>query len=123
MENVTFFRVGLSLFWTNAAKYGFTILDMVRLMSKEPAKLLGLDNKKGCLKPGYRADLCVWDPESQITIAADMIHFRHKENPYMKQLLDGKVHTTIIGGQIAYKRSGESEQFQQVGKMILRPYM
>lgn len=117
-----FLSVGLSLFWTNAAKYGFTIQDMVRLMSEEPAILLGLDNRKGFLKPGYRADFCVWDPDSNFTVTEDKIHFRHKGNPYMKQLLTGKVHATIIGGQIAYKRDAKGETFQQIGKMILRPY-
>lgn len=93
---------------------------MVRLMSEEPAKLLSLNHKKGVLRPGFKADICVWDPDSNITVTQEIIHFRHKENPYMKELLKGKVHTTIIGGQIAYKRSAEGEKFQQVGKMIMR---
>ena len=55
-------QFGLPLMWTEAKKRGFTIQDIVQLMSKNPAKLAKLDNRKGCLRPNFDADFVVWDP-------------------------------------------------------------
>nr|CAD7418230.1 unnamed protein product [Timema cristinae] len=55
-------QFGLSLFWTEARLRGFTFLDVTRLLSSAPAKLCGLQDRKGCLKEGMDADLVIWDP-------------------------------------------------------------
>ncbi|MGQ4892009.1 MAG: N-acetylglucosamine-6-phosphate deacetylase [Candidatus Njordarchaeia archaeon] len=41
--------------------YGFKLPTLAKLMSKNPATLLGINNIKGDLKPGYHADLTVMD--------------------------------------------------------------
>lgn len=71
---------GLSLFWTNCAKHGLGLGDLIRLMCEEPAKLCGFNEQKGKLAKGYDADLCIWDPSDVFTVTPDMIHFRNKAN-------------------------------------------
>lgn len=90
---------------------------MIRLMCEAPAKLCGFDKRKGKLAKGYDADFCVWDPEGELTITKDIIHFKNKATPYMDQTLKGLVHATIVRGNFAYRRS-ESNAFQHVGNLI-----
>lgn len=71
-------QFGLPLFWTNCKRYGFTLTDLIRLMCEEPAKLVGLDHRKGKIAVGYDADFCVWDPEEEFTVSPDIIEFQNK---------------------------------------------
>ena len=48
--------------WTWCRNNNQTLVDLVHLMSTEPARLLGLEGVKGVLKVGAHADLCVFDP-------------------------------------------------------------
>lgn len=108
---------GLSLFWTNCQKYGLGMHDMVRLMSAEPARLCHIADQKGCIQTGYRADLCVWDPDAEFTVKPEIIQFRNRQTPYMGQVLKGVVHATIVGGQFAYERDAK-EPLHRVGRMV-----
>lgn len=65
---IPLFFTGLSLFWTSAAKRGFSLSDAVRLLCKKPAQLCSLDNQKGSLIPGHDADLVIWDPEKEFRV-------------------------------------------------------
>src|SRR6185503_16029792 len=57
----------LPVMWTNFQKRGFGLQDLTRLMSAAPAKLAGLDGRKGKLEKGFDADLVVWHPEKEFT--------------------------------------------------------
>lgn len=114
-----FISTGLSVFWAGCEKHNMDIKDMVRLMSLEPAKMCGFDHRKGRLAKGFDADFCIWDPSVEFTVTPDIVHFRHKANPYMGKKLKGLVHATIVGGKFAYRRSN-NEIFNFVGKMLLK---
>ncbi|XP_053706220.1 allantoinase, mitochondrial isoform X1 [Synchiropus splendidus] len=96
-------QFGLSLFWSSASKRGFTLPDVVRLLCHETARLCRLDNQKGCLAPGYDADLVIWDPEKEFEIKEGNIHHKNKLTPYLGATLQGLVRTTIIRGQLVYR--------------------
>lgn len=117
MDDAYLHMTGLSLFWTNCRKYGLGMHDMMRLMCTEPARLCHICNQKGYIEVGYMADLCVWDPDEEFTVEPDMIHFRHKQNPYMGQKLKGTVYATMVTGQFAYKRDRDNP-FRRVGHMM-----
>uniref|UniRef100_A0A8C1GLC3 Zgc:103559 n=1 Tax=Cyprinus carpio TaxID=7962 RepID=A0A8C1GLC3_CYPCA len=103
-------QFGLSLFWTSASKRGFSFVDAVRLLCREPAQLCHLDNQKGSLIPGHDADLIIWDPEKEFTVNEDKIHYKNKLTPHLGLALRGKVKATIVRGKVVYSHGSFSSQ-------------
>lgn len=71
-------QFGLSLLWTNCQEHGCDLADVVRLLSEEPAKLVGLGQRKGKIAIGYDADFCVWDPDEEFIVTPQIIYFKNK---------------------------------------------
>lgn len=61
-------QFGLSLTWTGGRKRGFTLPQISQLLSANPAKLCGLQDRKGKICVGADADFVVWEPEEKITV-------------------------------------------------------
>ena len=78
-------------------------LDLVRLTSYTPAKLLNL-NTKGELKEGYDADITIFDPNMEYTYEKESIVSKSKNTPFIGKKLKGKVMYTIVGGKVVYER-------------------
>lgn len=78
-------------------------LDLVRLTSYNPAKLLKLD-KKGQIKEGYDADLTIFDPNIEYVYQKESIVSKSKNTPFVGKKLKGKVMYTIVGGKIVYEK-------------------
>lgn len=97
-------QFSLPVMWTNLKARGFRLSDLSRLMSHAPAKLAGLDDRKGKLAVGYDADIVIWDPEKEFTITPEMIQFRHKITPYIGMKLSGVVEATYLRGQRVYEK-------------------
>ncbi len=91
----------LPVMWTAAEKRGFTLEDMARLLSENPAKFLGL-SRKGAIKAGFDADLVVWHPEKKFTIEEEMIQHRHKITPYLGHILRGPISKTYVAGHLVF---------------------
>ncbi|XP_023809791.1 allantoinase, mitochondrial [Oryzias latipes] len=96
-------QFGLPLFWGSARKRGFQLPDVVRFLSREPAQLCSLGNRKGCLARGFDADLVIWDPEREFEIKETNIHHKNKLTPYLGLTLRGLVHATVLGGRLVYR--------------------
>ena len=75
-------------------------LDMVRLMSYGPAKILNID--RGELREGKVADITVFDPEVEYTYTKESIVSKSKNTPFIGKKLKGKVEYTIVSGKIVY---------------------
>ena len=75
-------------------------MDLVRLTSYTPAKLLGID--KGEIKEGKIADLTIYNPEMQYTYEKRDIVSKSKNTPFIGKKLKGKVIYTIVNGKIVY---------------------
>jgi N-acetylglucosamine-6-phosphate deacetylase len=45
---------------------GVSLQDGIRMASYNPACLLGLEQRKGCLRPGADADLVVLEPDGRV---------------------------------------------------------
>ena len=73
------------------------------LMSSGPAQVLGLDEHKGRLVPGFDADIVLVDTDHMFTVHADELHSKSKNCPYDGALLYGKVVTTIKGGKVTFQ--------------------
>ena len=91
-------QFGLSIIWTEARQRGFTIADIARLMSRQPAALVNLGQRKGSIAPGFDADFVVWNPDEEFTIEPPVTHHRHKLTPYEGRTLRGRVTGTYLRG-------------------------
>ena len=72
-----------------------------RLMSENPARILGLAGK-GRLEPGADADLVLVDLDTPWVVDRDALHSKSHNCPYHGQTLYGRVCTTIRAGQVTY---------------------
>lgn len=61
--------LGLSLLWTEGKKRGFTMGEIVGLMSKKPAQHAGISEFKGQVAIGYDGDLVFWDDETEFEVS------------------------------------------------------
>ena len=71
----------------------------VDVCATTPARLLGFGHK-GCLLPGYDADIVIFDPEVVHVIDPDSLHETAGWTPYDGVTLSGQVVTTISRGEI-----------------------
>lgn len=106
----------LPLIWTEAEKRGFTISDISKLMSRNIASFLKLQDKKGKIKVGYDADIISWSPEEIFTIKKEDLKYKNKITPYEGMELKGVVKQTYVGGKLVYNK-GKYEQLN-CGKVI-----
>lgn len=96
------FETALAAIVTNLINKGLlTEMDMVRLTSYNPAKLLKID--RGEIKEGKIADLTIYNPNEEYTYTKDMIVSKSKNTPFIGKKLSGKVEYTIVSGKIVYK--------------------
>ncbi len=99
------FETALPATITNLVKPGYiNYMDMVRLMSYSPAKLLNLENK-GEIKEGAIADLTIFDPNEEYIYTKEMIVSKSKNTPWIGKKLTGKVKYTIVSGRIVYEEN------------------
>jgi len=80
-------------------------LDMVKLMSYNPAKLLKLE--RGEIKLGAIADLTVFDPNKEYIYKEEDIVSKSKNTPFIGKKLKGQVVYTIVSGDVKYNRNEE----------------
>lgn len=113
--------LGLSSVHTEARARGFTLEDVVEWMSAAPARLTGLDARKGALAPGRDADLVAFDDAAQFVVGPEDLHFRHKVSPWLGRRLHGRVLETWLRGQSIYDASA-SARFapSPTGRTLLR---
>jgi allantoinase len=89
-------QVTLPVVWTGARARGLSLADVVRWMSAAPAQLTGLTGK-GAIAVGKDADLAVFAPDEQWSVAE--LHHRNPVTPYAGRELTGVVRRTWLRGQ------------------------
>jgi allantoinase len=95
--------MALPITWTEARARGFTLSDIARWMSQEPAKLVGCDRRKGRIAADYDADFVVFDTEAEFTVTEDRLHHRHAVSPYLGEKLRGLVRRTYLRGKVVFQ--------------------
>jgi allantoinase len=93
--------IGLALpvMWTGMQQRGIGIEQIGVWMAATPAKLAGIESRKGALKAGADADIVVFDPEAERTVTEDDLRFRHKLSPYLGAKLRGCIRETWLRGE------------------------
>ena len=76
-------------------------MDMVRLTSYNPAKLLKID--RGEIKEGAIADLTIFNPNVTYTYEESSIVSKSKNSPWIGKKLQGRVNYTIVSGDVKYQ--------------------
>ena len=92
-------EAGAAAVWTEARARGFGPPDLARWMSAAPARLAGLDARKGAIAAGRDADFVVWDPEAEWEVDASRLRQRHPITPYAGRRLRGAVVSTWLRGE------------------------
>ncbi|HEX9928955.1 MAG TPA: allantoinase AllB [Pyrinomonadaceae bacterium] len=96
-------QFSLPAIWTQLQKRGFGLRELTRWMSAAPAKLAGLDKRKGKLAVGYDADIVIFQPEKEFKVIPEIIEFKNKLTPYSGMSLHGVVETTYVRGKKVYE--------------------
>uniref|UniRef100_E6QLB5 allantoinase n=1 Tax=mine drainage metagenome TaxID=410659 RepID=E6QLB5_9ZZZZ len=98
--------LALPILWTGLESRDGSLEQLVRWLATAPARLAGLEKKKGSLRPGADADIVVFDPDVKWTVAERDLHFQHKFSPYLGAQLKGKVLETYLRGECIYWARG-----------------
>lgn len=97
------FETALAATITNLVDKGhISYLDMVRLTSYTPAKLLGID--RGYIKEGAVADITIFDPNIEYIYTKESIVSKSKNTPFIGKKLKGQVVYTIVDGKVVYSK-------------------
>ena len=76
-------------------------LDLVKLTSYNPAKLLKID--RGVIEEGKVADLTIFNPNEKYVYAEEKIVSKAKNSPFIGKELKGKVKYTLVNGRVVYE--------------------
>jgi len=95
-------ELGPSVILTLAKDQDCSPTQVARWMSLNPAKLVGLDHRKGSIEEGKDADLAIWNLDERFVVDANTLHQRHKLTPYAGVTLSGRVYKTYIRGAVAF---------------------
>ncbi len=98
--------VALPVVWTDAARRGFTLDAIAQWMSAAPAALAGISKQAGRLEAGREANFVIFDPDTEFTLAAEALHYRHAVSPYLGKRLRGAVRATYLRGEAAFSANG-----------------
>jgi allantoinase len=107
--------LALPVIWTALNSRGCNVNEraerVAAWMASGPARLAGLNGRKGALIPGADADFAVFDPLIAWTVTPKHLHFRHKLSPYLGAELHGRVEETWLRGEQIFNTNGKSARF------------
>jgi allantoinase len=97
-------ELSLAAVWTSARERGYAVERLAGWMCDGPARLAGLEKRKGCIAAGYDADFVIWDPEGKFRVDGRRLQQRHKLTPYDGRELYGVVASTYLRGRKIFER-------------------
>jgi len=81
-----------------------SLIEVLRLVTANPARILGLD--VGRLMPGAPADLVLFDQKLAWRIKTDAFRSKSKNAPFDGRPVQGQVMRTIVDGRTIFQRAG-----------------
>jgi dihydroorotase len=100
-------ETSLGLVLTELVKSGVLGLqEALAKMTINPARILGLEG--GVIRQGGVADLTIIDPDARWTVDRRAFQSKSKNSPFDGWELTGCAVTTIVGGEIVYRRQEDA---------------
>src|SRR3954451_20645283 len=110
------------LFSEGVSKGRITLDDFVRLSATNPARLMGLAQRKGMIAIGADADLALWDPRKRVTITNTLMQHAIDYTPYEGLEVTGWPVATLRRG-VVVMRDGVARAEPGTGQFLPRgPY-
>ncbi|KAK3321522.1 allantoinase-like protein [Apodospora peruviana] len=82
------------------------LVDIVRLCCQATAKQVGLSHRKGALKIGMDADVCVFDEDEVWTLHMGEMRWKNKCSPWEGHRFRGRVQETWLRGRQVFQLGG-----------------
>ncbi|KAK2163624.1 hypothetical protein LSH36_76g02020 [Paralvinella palmiformis] len=114
-------QFGLPLFWTGCKQYDLNLSHVITCLCEAPAKLAGLQKRKGQIAVGMDADFVIWNPDDYTTIDTNSIYHKNKVTPFLNKKYNGKVLKTFVRGSLVYENGSFAEKPQ--GEALLLKHL
>ena len=85
-----------------------TLARLTELMSRNPARILGLN--KGCIAPGYNGDLVLVDLDTPWVVDTTAFASKGRNTPFAGKTLFGRVVMTVKAGRIVYDDTTSNQE-------------
>jgi dihydroorotase len=89
----------------------FSLEKVVETMCHNPAILFNIRNR-GFIREGYKADLCLVDPDNPWSVAKENILYKCGWSPFEGTTFRSKVIYTIVNGTIVYDNGVINEDYR-----------
>lgn len=76
------------------------LVDALRKLTANPARVLRLHHKKGAIKPGFDGDLCLFDPKLEWEVSAESLMSHTKNSPFIGSRLTGRARFVVTRGRV-----------------------
>ncbi|KAI2627788.1 allantoinase [Hypoxylon sp. NC1633] len=110
--------LGLPILYTSAKKREAagskstpSVVDIVRLCCAATAKQVGLSHRKGALKVGMDADICVFDDAEEWVLHSRGMHWKNRCSPWEGHRFAGRVKETWLRGKKVFEYGGANGGF------------
>jgi len=97
-------ELSLPAVWTQASLRGYPVARLAEWLCSRPARLAGLEGRKGTIAVGCDADIVIWNPGAKFRADPARLLHRHKVTPYAGRELMGAVETTFLRGRKIFQR-------------------
>jgi allantoinase len=87
-----------------------TLERLTELTAVNPARLFGIDHRKGALAEGLDADLVVFDDDAKWTVSGAKLHHLNRYTPFEGIELTGRVRATYVRGRAVFERTPDGRE-------------
>ncbi len=84
---------------------------IIELMCHNPAILFNI-KERGFIREGYKADLCLIDPDQYWTVTDESLLYKCRWSPLTGTTFGSKVKTTIVNGTVVYEDGKINEDYR-----------
>jgi len=79
---------------------GWTLTEIVKVMSVNASKILGIDDRFGCIKKGIEANVTLVDINKEWDVTHSELRSKSRNSCFMKASLKGRVAATLCAGKL-----------------------